>query len=127
MPYVVEPLPELSVIRVRFEGPLRLQERARALDDVIALHAAASYRRLLVDLSRATAMEDCEAGAWAHAGRLAREPALRAMRIAYLGEPASADSIESLAALRGYFYQRFRSQGSALVWLCGEEALRAAA
>ena len=30
--------------------------------------------------------------------------------------------IDSLAALRGYFYQRFRSRESALRWLCGDVA-----
>ena len=60
-----------------------------------------------------------------HAWRANRRCAT--MRIAYVGEAPSAESVESLAALRGYFYQRFRSSGSALVWLCGEQALSVAA
>ena len=43
------------------------------------------------------------------------------------GPSASEESVESLAALRGYFYQRFRTQGAALMWLCGEQALQLAA
>jgi hypothetical protein len=127
MPYVVETLAELSVIRVRFDGPLHLHERSRALDEVLRHHAVSPCRRVLVDITRATPVEECPAYAWAHAARLAREPALRDMRIAYVGEALSAESVESLAALRGYFYQRFRTTGSALVWLCGEQALPLAA
>ncbi len=127
MSYVVESLARLSVIRVTFEGALHVHQRSRALDEVLRQHAASGFRRLLVDIARAVPLEDCAGDAWAHAARLAREPALRDMRIAYVGESACGESVESLAALRGFFYQRFRTQASALVWLCGEEALRLAA
>ncbi|HZX78194.1 hypothetical protein [Lysobacter sp.] len=127
MSYVIDTLAELAVVRVRFDGAVHLHDRAEALDDLIRRCAGTAWRGLLVDFSRAQPVDACPLNAAAHAARLAREPLLRGMRVAYVGASASEESVESLAALRGYFYQRFRTQGAALMWLCGEQALQLAA
>lgn len=127
MTYAIELLPELPVIRVVLQGRVSLQHRIEALDEVISRQSTSSYRKLLVDLSGATMADATTSETVAHASRLARHPTVRGMRIAYVGEASLSASVESLAALRGYFYQRFRTQASALRWLCGERALPRAA
>jgi len=127
MAYVIELLPDLPVIRVAFDGPVSVQDRADALDAVIHRQAASSYRRLMVDLTGASMNDASTSETIAHVSRLARHPIVRGMRIAYIGDASLSASVESLAALRGYFYQRFRSQASALRWLCGDGAMATAA
>lgn len=126
MPYVVDLLHELGVVRVVFSGQVSLQDRADALNAVLQHQAGSSYRKVLIDLGDATLADASSSETLAYASRLASDPVMRGMRIAYIGDASLAASVESLAALRGYFYQRFRSQASALRWLCGEDALRAA-
>ena len=127
MPYVIDLLREPGVVRVAFTGEVSLQERAEALDAVLRCQAASACRNVLVDLADARLADASASETVAYVSRLAREPAMRAMRIAYVGDAWSASSVESLAALRGYFYQRFRSQAAALRWLCGEAAMLHAA
>ena len=127
MAYSIELVEGLPVIRVVFRGSVSLEDRVAALEGVIARQSTSSYRRLLVDLTDAEVTETSTSETLVHASRIARDPVIRGMRIAYIGAPALSSSLESLAALRGYFYQRFRSQVSALRWLCGEGALPRAA
>lgn len=127
MPFVVDLVPGQHVIRAVFTGPVSVQERARALDTVLQSAARGACHRLLVDLSAATLLDASASETLGHASRLACEPTIRGMRVAYVGEAAAAASVESMAALRGFFYQRFRSQAAALRWLCGERMLLRAA
>ena len=114
----IELLPDLGVITVRLAGAVAIQQRAEALEALLELQAQTSYSKVLIDLSDATVVDGTSSETIQHAARLARNPIVRGTRIAYIGEPKSGTSVESLAALRGYFYQRFRSRSSALRWLC---------
>ena len=125
MPYVVDLLPELSVVRAVFTGKVLLQDRGAALSALIRLQAESSFRNVLVDIMDASLADASNAETFEYAMRLAREPVTRYVRIAYVGDMSPGASVECLAASRGYFYQRFRSQASALRWLSGH-ALRSA-
>ena len=118
MPCVIDPLPELGIIRVALTEEVTLQDRSAALDAALQPQTRSGHRNLLIDLSQAVLVDaSISAEVVAHASRLARDPVVRTLRIAYVGDPAPGASIESLAALRGYFYQRFRTQASAMRWL----------
>ena len=128
MPCVIDKLPELGVIRVELTEEVTLHDRSVALDAALRLQAESGFRKLLIDLSQAVLVDaSISSEVVAHASRLAHDPVVRRLRIAYVGDPSPGASIESLAALRGYFYQRFRTQSSALRWLDGGKALRHAA
>lgn len=123
----VELLSDLGVIVVKLSGSVALRDRAEALEALLQLQARTACRKVLVDLADAALVDSSNAETFEHAARLARDPVMRGLRIAYVGDAGSAISVESLAALRGYFYQRFRSRASALRWLCGSTpAARAA-
>jgi hypothetical protein len=111
---------------VVFSGEGSLQDRSAALAALLKLHAESSCRNVLVDLADASLLDASNGETLDHASRLAREPVIRYMRIAYVGNPSPGASVECLAAARGYFYQRFRSQASALMWLRSDRELRAA-
>ena len=68
MAYVIELLPELPVIRVAFDGHVSLQDRVDALEAVIHRQATSSYRRLMVDLTRASMADASNSETVAHAG-----------------------------------------------------------
>jgi hypothetical protein len=117
MPYAIEVLPALSAICVTFTETVTLPERARALEEILRHHHESEARNLLVDLTQATVIDASNAETVDYAARLARQPAIRSMRIAYVGDPVRSSSIESLAALRGYFYRRFSTRRAALRWM----------
>jgi hypothetical protein len=122
---IIDKLPDLGIIRVKLTNEITLEDRSAALDKVLAQQAESAYRNVLVDLSDAVLVEaSISSEAIAHASRLARDPVVRTMWIAYVGDPTPGVGIESLAALRGYFYQRFRTQSSAIRWLSGEGMFR---
>lgn len=123
----VQLLQDLGVISINLSGTIHVQQRVDAFEAMLELQSRTACRRVLVDLSQAVVVDGSHVETLDHAARLARSPVMRGMRIAYIGEIGSATSVESLAALRGYFYQRFRSRASALRWLCGEAALPFAA
>jgi len=117
MSFEVELLPGAAVISVRFFGTATLSERAAAMEDVVQRQVESRARKLLVDLAHAQLVDASNAETFEYATRLAREPVIRGMRIAYVGDCARAASIETLAALRGYFYQRFPTRAAAMRWL----------
>jgi hypothetical protein len=123
----IELLADLGVMSVRLAGPVEARHRAAMFDELLDLQGRTSCRRVLVDMTDAVIVDGSSVEAIEHAARLARHPVMRGLRVAYVGEARSASSIESLAALRGYFYQRFRTRAAALRWLCGNAALAGAA
>jgi len=118
MSYSIALLPEPAVIHVTFSGVVTPHERFAALDGLIREQARSSYERLLVDFTQADVAQASNAETIDHATRMAREPAaVKRMRIAYVGDAAISASVEALAALRGYYYQRFGATAPALRWL----------
>jgi len=126
MPYVVDLLPGPRVIRVVFDGEVSLQDRSGALANLIEFQAESSFRNVLVDLTKASLIDASNSETLEYAVRLAREPVVRHVHIAYVGDPALGTSVECVAATRGYFYRRFRSQASALLWFSADRSRRAA-
>ena len=122
----VQLLPEQGVICVQLSGAIEVQQRLDAFDALLDLQARTRCRKVLVDLSDAVLVDGSPVETLDHAARLARSSVMQGLRIAYIGGPESATSVESLAALRGYFFQRFRSRESALRWLCGDSMVAAA-
>ncbi|UHQ19554.1 hypothetical protein LVB87_15410 [Lysobacter sp. KIS68-7] len=117
MSYSIALLPEPAVIQVTFAGVVTPHERSAALDGLIREQARSSYERLLVDFTQADVAEASNAETIDHATRMARGPAVKRMRIACVGDVAISASVEALAALRGYYYQRFGATVPAIRWL----------
>jgi hypothetical protein len=117
MPYSISLLPEPAVIHLSFAGIVTSHERAAALDGLIRQQSGCAFERVLIDFTDADVAEASNVETIDHATRLAREPGGKRMRIACVGELAIADSIEALAAQRGYACQRFQASAPALRWL----------
>lgn len=117
MTYRIEVLPALSAICVTFSEQVTINERANALEDILDTHDALKSRNLLIDMAQANVVEGSHVETLAYAARLARQSAMHAMQVAYVGDGVSGSNMESLAALRGYFYRRFPTRLAALRWM----------
>jgi hypothetical protein len=117
MPFQIDSRPQDAVIRVVFSGLVTVAERFQAMQAIVALHEREGYAKLLADFRQATVVESTTAETNAYATRLARDLPKHRMKIAYVGEVAQTAGVEAIAALRGYFYQRFRTEDDALRWL----------
>jgi hypothetical protein len=117
MPYDVRLMDERPVIAAVFSGSVTIPERFDAMQAIVRCSAKTGVLRLLLDFRQACAEANSQAETVAYAERLAGERAMRKMTIAYVGSPEQTAGVETLAALRGYFYQRFPDEESALRWL----------
>jgi hypothetical protein len=117
MPFHVDTQPEHATIRVVFSGAVTVAERFRAMTEIVALQQQTQYAKLLADFRHATVVATSQEETSTYATRLAQELPPHRMKIAYVGEATQTASVEALAALRGYFYQRFRTPGEAMRWL----------
>jgi len=116
MSHVVQLGPD-GVIEARFSGDVTVAEREAAMQKIVACHERSGASRLLADFTAANALVDADDVLDRYAARLANQPVLRRLRIAYVGTPAQTGNVEAIAALRGYFYQRFPHREAALSWL----------
>ena len=106
-----------KVIELVFTGSVTIPERSDALRAVVQAHAEHGYIRLLADFSQATTQVESEGEMFAYADRLAQCWVLKPFSIAYVGGLEQTAGVESVAALRGYFFQRFFTRDAAISWL----------
>ncbi|MDB6163602.1 MAG: hypothetical protein JWL98_1034 [Xanthomonadaceae bacterium] len=117
MAFLVDTLPDDKVIRAVFSGTVTITGRFQALQEIVALHEQNKYKKLLLDFGSAEGVARSMEESEAYAAKLAAALPNHRMKIAYVGDVTQTAGIESLAALRGYFYQRFRTSDEALRWL----------
>ena len=117
MPFAIELREPQKVIDVAFSGPVTVRERFEAMQAVVAAARTRGFKRVLADFSDARAKGHPQSEVLNYAVRLAGEPTLHKMAIAYVGTQDQTGGVEGVAALRGYFYQRFSTRDAALRWL----------
>lgn len=118
MPHEVRLLEHCAVIEAVFSGTVTIAERIDAMHAIARCSARSGATRLMVNFRHACHDPGSHAETVAYAEQLASEPTLRRMTIAYVGSPEQTASVEMVAAVRGYFYQRFATEDAALRWLC---------
>ena len=117
MPYESSLLRDDRVIDVRFAGDVAIAERHAVMQLIVRAHDETGYTRLLLDFSTARVQEGTHEELRQYAEHLAREPLIHKMTIAYVGSTEQTANVEGMAALHGYFYQRFSTRDLALRWL----------
>ena len=117
MPYEVRVLEHCAVIEAAFSGRVTIAERIDAMHAIARCSERSGATRLLANFRQACPEPASREETTSYAAQLASEPTLRRMSIAYVGSPEQTDSVEMLAAVRGYFYQRFTTEEAALRWL----------
>lgn len=120
MPFQLDHRTEPGTCKVVYTGAVTIEDRARALDAILDWLREPGHKRVLVDLRNAWAVDGPMDACQRHASNLAREYTdLKGARFAYLSKPdcAVVSLAEQMAAVRGYFFQRFTDEASALRWL----------
>jgi hypothetical protein len=109
-----------AVVLLTYSGPVTIEERAAALQEVLRLLGKTWFNRLLVDFEHGRVVPASFEANNRHAADLARAYAgLPGWRIAYVSvpDPNTTPIVETLAAARGFYYERFVDKKSALEWL----------
>ena len=117
MPYEVRLLEHCPVIEAVFSGNVTIAERTGAMHAIAKCSQGSGATRLLANFRQACPAPASDEETIVYASQLASEPTLRRMAIAYVGSPEQTASVEMVAAVRGYFYQRFATEEAALRWL----------
>ena len=117
MPFDLSLRQGINLIELVFTGSVTIPERSDALRAVVKAHSEHGYIRLLADFSQATTLVESESDMVAYADRLAQCWVLKPFSIAYVGDHERTAGVESVAALRGYFFQRFVTREAAISWL----------
>jgi hypothetical protein len=117
MAYVIDTLPGNKVIRAVFSDRVTIPDRFNALQEIVSLNGQNKYEKLLLDFRNAEVVASSIEESHTYAAELAMALPNHRMKIAYVGELSQTAGIEALAALKGYFYQRFRTSEGALRWL----------
>ena len=117
MPYQVRLMDDRAVIAAVFSGTVTISDRFEAMQAIVRCSEQTGAMRLLADFRQARTEAASQAETVAYAERLADKLGTRKMTIAYVGSPEQTAGVETVAALRGYFYQRFPDEESALRWL----------
>jgi hypothetical protein len=121
MPFRIDHTAADGVIRIVFSGPVYIEDRARALREILEGLSSSGSKFILVDFRAAWLVAASAEASDRHAANLAREyQQWSGARIAYLSGPEDrrpASPVEQLAAMRGYYYQRFTDEGAAMRWL----------
>ena len=119
MSYEVETNHYLGLVVCTLWGVVWVEERAAALDEVLADMEPGRPYRILVDMIGASCANDSLEASAAFASRLASERALRGCRIAYLYPDGTRinQAVERLAQAREFRFRRFCATSEALDWL----------
>jgi hypothetical protein len=119
MSYEVEVNHYLGLTVCTMWGLVWVEERHRALDEVVAQMEEGRPYRILVDMIGASCASDMLDDSARFASRLAGEKRLKGCRIAYL-YPNNArinTAVEKLAEAREFRFRRFSTTTDALDWL----------
>jgi hypothetical protein len=117
MPFQIDTRPDDAMIQVVFTDTVTVAERFQAMTAIVALQQQTQYAKLLADFRHAVVAATSKEEASTYATRLAQELPPHRMKIAYVGDATQTAGVEVIAALRGYFYQRFRTPEEAMRWL----------
>lgn len=123
MSFTVTVEPQHRLVRVVYRGTITIAERHAAVREAMRVLAPVQYRRLLIDLSAASAAAEALGLSNSFATVLATTPQIRDSRLAYVVNPHDHGNrlIENLASARHVAVQRFHDSQSALGWLLADE------
>lgn len=122
MPYTLQIDPIHAYLDLRYHGLVSVAHRFQAWAEAKPMLLESGVRRILVDLTQATAVPGPVTEFSAFVARLASEPVLLESRTAFVAPRAHYINhlIEVLADARHYPFSRFTDREQALAWLLGD-------
>lgn len=122
MPYTQQIDPTHSYLDLRYHGVVSVAQRLQAWSEAAPLLLGSGVRRILIDLTRATAAPDTVQDFSAFVARITSEPLLLESRTAFVAPRVHYINhrIEVLADARHYPFSRFTDRDAALAWLLSD-------
>lgn len=107
-----------GIVTVTYRGKITVAERTGVLEELLAMFAATDYRRLLVDFFDAQSTVE-EFVACKELARKLMALGVQGCQVAYVGPRGRAINpvVDTLAASRGFMFERFEDTDEALDWL----------
>ena len=123
MPYSLHLDASNGLLDLRYTGVVSAAQRFEAWSEAAPMLAASGARRILIDLTEATAAHEPLQNMQRFVNRLTHEPLLLESRTAFVAPPAHPVNhlVELLAAAHHYPFARFRDREAALAWLLSDE------
>ena len=124
MPYTQQLDSTRTYLDLRYHGTVSIAQRMQAWAEAKPLLLESGVRRILIDLTQATAAHDHVKDLNAFVARITSEPLLLASRTAFVAPRVHYINhmIEVLADARHYPFSRFTDRQEALAWLLGDAA-----
>ena len=122
MPYTLQLDPTRAYLDVHYHGVVAVAQRTQAMDEALQILRDSGVRRILIDLTQATAADEPVEHFSAFATRITSEPLLLQSRTAFVAPRVHYINymIEVLADARHYPFSRFTEREAALAWLLGD-------
>lgn len=116
MPYTLQIDPGLGLLDLRYHGVVSIAQRMQAAQEAIVLLRASGVRRILIDLTQATASNDNVDAFRAFTAHITRQPLFLQSRTAFVAPPVNATNhlIEVLADAHRYPFSRFTQRDVAI-------------
>lgn len=123
MPYFLQLHPTLDILDLRYHGVVTVAQRMQAASEALPLLRVSGVRRILIDLTQASAAPDSIDDLRAFAARITREPLFLQSRTAFVAPSVNAANhlIEVLIDAHHYPFSRFSDREAAIAWLLGDE------
>lgn len=123
MPYDLRLDHDRGLLDLRYHGIVSVAQRMQAWQESKPILAASGVRRILIDLTAASAAHEPLTNMRRFVERLNREPLLLASRTAFVAPPVHPANhlLELVAAAHHYPFARFTDRAAALAWLLGDE------
>jgi len=124
MAYLLQIDPTGTYLDLRYHGIVAVAQRVQAWAEAKPVLLESGVRRILIDLTQASAASDPVAEFSAFVARITNEPLLLESRTAFVAPRVHFINhlVEVLADARHYPFSRFTDREAALAWLLGETA-----
>lgn len=122
MPYTQQLDPTRTYLDLRYHGVVSIAQRLQAAGEALVILGDSGVRRILIDLTQATAADDTVKDFSAFIARITSESLLLQSRTAFVAPRVHYINhmIEVFADARHYPFSRFTERAAALEWLLGE-------
>ena len=110
---------QLELVELVYRGTVHVEERARSVDEVVAMLDDTGLHRVLADFTGAVIPQDDFNSSKALARKMSDSVILHACRLACVSAPETGTNhvVDGLAVARGLTIEKFTERDAAIQWL----------
>lgn len=117
--YTINMNRQLQLVELVYRGKVHVDERARSVDEVIAMLDHTGLHRVLADFTGAVIPQDDFVSSKALARKMSDSVLLHECRLACISAPETGTNhvVDGLAVARGLTIEKFTNRDAAIQWL----------